>query len=261
MTKHVTQGTRLATAAVALALLGCVKGEQANSTADSTARNLTLAPTESTAALRDIPARPVERAQPAPEKRAAAKAAAPRPTAPPAPTTVTAAAGTRVALAVSDTLSTRHVKAGDTFTATVSHDVTDAAGRVVIPAGSSVEGTIDAADARHPTSAGRLALSAHNVTVRGARYAIAATVIAMDTVEQGRGVTAGDAEKVGVGAAAGALLGKLIGKDAKGTIIGGVAGAAGGAAIARETRSIDIVLPKGAGLTLQLDQPLTVKRR
>ena len=44
---------------------------------------------------------------------------------------------------------------------------------------------------------------------------------------RGRGFTAGDAAKVGVGAAGGAVLGKVIGKDAKGAVIGGVIGAAG----------------------------------
>ncbi len=163
-------------------------------------------------------------------------------------------------LAVSETLSTRQAKVGDTFTATVSEPVRDAAGRVVIPAGSSVEGTIDAANPRHPTSAGHLVLSVHSVTVRGRSYSIAGTVVSMDTVQQGRGVTGGDAAKVGVGAAAGAILGRVIGKDAKGAIIGGLAGAAGGAAVARETRAIDIVLPKGARFTVELDQPLTVRR-
>jgi outer membrane lipoprotein SlyB len=254
MTRYATNGTRLAAAVVTLAFLGCAKGEHASS-ADSTARNLTLAPTESTAALRDA-------AAPAASARAKAVAAAPavpKPSAPAAPTTVSLAAGTRVPLAVSETLSTRQIKVGDSFTATVSEAVRDAAGRVVLPAGSSVEGTIDVADARHPTSPGRLVLSVHSVTVRGRSYSVAGTVVSMDTVEQGRGVTGGDAAKVGVGAAAGAILGRVIGKDAKGAVIGGLAGAAAGGAVARETRSIDIVLPKGARLTLRLDAPLTVK--
>lgn len=252
MTRYVTSGTRLAAVVVTVAFVSCAKGEQANS-GDATARNLTLAPTESTAALRDA-------AAPAPAKPVAAAPAVPKPSAPAAPTTLTARAGTRVPLFVSETISTRQVKVGDPFTATVSEAVRDPEGRVVIPAGSRVEGTIDAADARHPTSAGHLVLSVHSVTVHGRSYAVTGTVVSMDTVEQGRGVTGGDAAKVGVGAAAGAILGRVIGKDAKGAIIGGLAGAAGGAAVARETRSIDIVLPKGARFTLQLDEPLRVKR-
>src|SRR5256886_7925781 len=51
------------------ALAACVQGEQQSQSADSTARNLTLAPTESTAALKDVPAPATEAAKPAPEKK------------------------------------------------------------------------------------------------------------------------------------------------------------------------------------------------
>src|SRR2546430_7692853 len=39
------------------------KGEQTSRSADSTARNLTLAPTESTAAMKDVPAAATERSE------------------------------------------------------------------------------------------------------------------------------------------------------------------------------------------------------
>ena len=246
---------RLAAALATAALLGCVKGETSQSS-DSTARNLTLAPAESTAALKDVPARAAEPAKAAPQKRAPKP-----PPKPAAPTTLTAAAGTRVPLAASDTITTRHAKAGDAFTASVSQDVKDAAGHVVIPAGSTVQGTIDAAEPRpNPNSPGKFVLSVHSVTVHGTSYPVEGSVVAMDTVQQGRGVTKADAAKVGAGAAAGAIVGKLIGKDGKGAVIGGIVGAGAGAAAARASRDIDIVLPKGAAVTLKLDKPLTVKR-
>jgi len=256
MTTTVENWMRLAAALATAALLGCVKGEQASQSSDSTARNLTLAPAESTAALKDVPARAAEPAKAALQKRA------PKPPPKPAPpTTLTAAAGTRVPLAASDTITTRHAKAGDAFTASVSQDVKDAAGHVVIPAGSTVQGTIDAAEPRpNPNSPGKFVLSVHSVTVHGTSYPVEGSVVAMDTVQQGRGVTKADAAKVGAGAAAGAIVGKLIGKDGKGAVIGGIVGAGAGAAAARASRDIDIVLPKGAAVTLKLDKPLTVKR-
>src|SRR6266566_2265944 len=55
------------------ALAACVQGEQQSQSADSTARNLTLAPTESTAALKDVPPPATEAAKPAPEKKAPVK--------------------------------------------------------------------------------------------------------------------------------------------------------------------------------------------
>src|SRR5207245_1187317 len=111
----------------AVALAGCVKGDQANQSADSTARNLTLAPTESTAAMKDVPATTTERAKPAPEKKAPQPA--PKPATPVVPKTLTAAAGTRVPLAASESISTRQAKPGDAFSATVGEDVKDGSGR------------------------------------------------------------------------------------------------------------------------------------
>jgi len=240
-------------ALTAAALAACAKGEQTSQSADSTARNLTLAPAESTAAMKDVPAPTVQ-----PAKKAVVKPPPPKPA---APTTLTLAAGTSVPLTASDSISTRHAHAGDAFTATVSQDVKDAAGHVVIPAGSTVSGTITAAvPAPNPKSAGHIDLAVTSVSVRGASYAIDASVAGKDTVMQGRGVTGADAAKVGAGAAAGAIVGKLLGKNTKGAVIGGVAGAAAGAAAARASRDIDVVIPKGGAITIKLDKPLTVKR-
>src|SRR6059058_13105 len=95
------------------ALAACVQGEQQSRSADSTARNLTLAPTESTAALKNVPAPATEAAKPAPVKKPVAAKPAP----------LVLAAGTRVPATANDTISTRTAKAGDSFTATVSQDV------------------------------------------------------------------------------------------------------------------------------------------
>jgi hypothetical protein len=229
------------TPVAAALLVACAKGEQTSQSTDATARNLTLAPTESTAAVREQKA-PVPKRAPAP----------------PAPLML--GAGARVPLAAQDTITTRGAHAGDPFTASVSQDVRDPAGRVVIPAGATVAGTIAAAEAAHPNSTGILQLTVTSVTVRGVSYPIEAAVVAMDTVRKGRGVTAGDAEKAGAGAAAGAIVGKLLGKDTKGALIGGAIGAAAGAAVAHETRSIDVIIPKGAAITIALTKPLVVKR-
>src|SRR5213076_1581819 len=165
----------LVAALAGVAFLACVKGEQTSRSADSTARNLTLAPTESTAAMKYVPAKA------APEKAAPVKKPAPPKPAAPAPLTLTT--GTRVPLAASDTITTRTAKAGDAFSATVSEAVKDPSGRVVIPAGATVSGTIAAAEpAPNPNSTGKIELSLTSVSVRGVSYTIDASVVAMDTV-------------------------------------------------------------------------------
>src|SRR5438128_1033795 len=193
------QSSHLIAVLTAVALAACVKSDQANQSADSTARNLTLAPTESTAAIKDVPAPATEPAKVAPEKKTPAPKPPARPK-PAAPTTLTAASGTRVPLAVSESISTRQAKAGDAFTATVAQDVKDAAGHVVIPAGSAAQGTIVAAEpAPNPNSSGQLTLDVKSVSVRGTSYAVDGAVESMDTVMKGRGVTKADAAKVGGG--------------------------------------------------------------
>src|SRR5256712_5683244 len=88
--------------ALAATAFACVKGEQSAQRADSTARNLTLAPTESSAAVKDVPA-----AQPTrPEKKAPTPAPTAPPPKPPAPTTPTLAASTPVGLSPTDSSST-----------------------------------------------------------------------------------------------------------------------------------------------------------
>jgi hypothetical protein len=249
---------RIAASLATVGFLGCAKSDQTSQSADSTARNLTLAPTESTAAMKDVPAPATAPAKAAPEKKAPVKK--PTPPKPAAPASLMLAAGATVPAAAADTISTRSAKAGDPFTATVSQDVRDANGRVVIPAGATVSGTIVAADpAPNPSSSGKIELAVTSVTVRGVSYPINGSVVAKDTVMKGRGVTGADAAKVAGGAAAGAILGKIIGKNTKGAVIGGVAGAAAGAAAARVSRDIDVVIPKGATITIKLNGPLTVQ--
>ncbi len=263
---------RSVTVVLALAALtagGCKKsGEQAGPPPDS----LTLLPSSgSPAALSDTGAgsvatpTPPAAAAPAPTPATRSPAPSPKKAAPsPRPagaSSYTAASGTRVALEVSDSISSRTAAAGQEFTATVARNVIDGAGHVVIPAGSKVTGTVTEVKAGGASNAGTLTLAVKSVTVRGTTYPVEATVESATTVQEGRGVTGKDVAKVGAGAAAGAIAGRILGKSTKGTIIGGVLGAAAGAGVARATRTVDIVLPKGGTVEIALTKPITVPAR
>jgi hypothetical protein len=246
----------------------CAKSDKAaEQRADSAARNLTLAPAESTAAMQDVPApaaQPTPTPTPPPSRPAAPKpkppATRPTPAAPAATATRTAAAGSFLDLAVSDSLSSRVTKVGDRFTASVVSDVKDASGRVVIPAGSTVHGSVtEVKPAPNPSTPGTLTLSLTSVTVGGGDYPIEARIDSLETVRVGRGVSGGDVAKVGAGAAAGAILGRVLGKNTKGAVIGGVVGGVVGAGVATQTKDADIVLPKGAHINASLVGALTVK--
>ena len=244
---------------LSMAFLGaCAKGDNArNASADSTARNLTLAPAESSATMRDMPATPP--AAP-PVTAPVSRPAVPRPKPPAAPATLTLAAGSHFDMAASDTITSRTAKPGDAFTARVVEDVRNAAGKVVIPAGSQVNGTISAVKpAPNPNTPGTLTLAVSSITIRGTNYPLDATIDSLETVHKGRGVTTGDAAKVGAGAVAGAILGRVLGGNKRGTIIGGVVGGAVGAGVAARSKDSDIVLPAGAHIIVTVHKPLTVR--
>jgi hypothetical protein len=244
--------------------------------ADETARDLSLAPAESVATLSDMPAEgtPAPTGTPAttpaspatpPSQPAApppSQPAAPPPTQRPTAATLVAAAGTVVMLAANDTLTSRHNKRGQTVTATLAADVTDARGRTVIPAGALFVGTItDIAPAESPGGQGRMVITYTSVEFGGKSYEVAARTDSIATHMKGRGITGGDAAKVGAATAVGAAAGAIIGKDAKGAVIGGAVGAAAGVGIAAATRDVDILLDAGAPIRLVLSAPFSVTVR
>jgi len=168
-------------------------------------------------------------------------------------------AGSQFSMATTETISSRTAKPGDQFTATVLADVQDDAGRVAIPSGSVVTGTItDVKSAPNPSSSGTLTLAVNSVTVRGQSYPIEASIDSLDTQRKGQGVSGGDVARVGAGAAAGAILGRVIGKNTKGAVIGGILGGIVGAGIAVETKDSDIVLPAGTHVLVTLARRLSV---
>jgi hypothetical protein len=145
--------------------------------------------------------------------------------------------------------------------ARINTAITDRNGQVVVPAASPVQlsvAQLEPAKTRSATD-GKLVLRVDSVLVDGRAYPVAASVQPVPHELRGRGVSAGEAEKVGVGAAAGAVLGRVLGGNSKGTIIGGVVGAAGGAVVAAQTASRDVVVKPGTWVSFVLTAPLVVK--
>jgi hypothetical protein len=218
------------------ALSACGRGDL-DALGDGAARDLTLAPVDSGRALNDWPA---VRAM--------------------APATRTLGSGSRIDATWGPTITSRSNKAGETVTVNVGTDVHDAIGRVVIPAGSTVDLLItEIAPATSRNQAdGTLTFSVASAMIRGQRYALQGDVTSVAHTLDGRGVGTAEAVKVGIGAAVGAVAGQVIGQNTKSTVIGGAAGAAGGAAVAVLTASRDVVVSSGAPVVITLTRPLTV---
>jgi hypothetical protein len=232
-------------------LLACGKGP--SQAARDSARRVELARTDSTYRVNDRPA----------PARAPVPAASPSPNPSPAPSrsrSLTLASGTRIEATTQRTISSRTDKAGETFTAGISTDVKDARGRVVIPAGSTLNLTItDLQSATDKSKAdGRITVLVSSVTVGGQTYPVSAGITAMAHTLKGRGVGESEVEKTAAGVVVGGIAGRIIGGDAKGTIIGAVVGGAAGAAVAVETANRDVVVVAGTPMVVTLNGPLTI---
>ena len=269
--------TRLA-ALTLLALAACGRGEKSDvASADSLNRDLQLAPVDTTAELNDRPGgdtatvatttpapepapapKPVAKPKPKPKPAAPAPAAA-APAAPaPAPAPSSLAAGTSFSAATDAEIRSHKNKVGDEVTATVANDVKDAAGRVVIPAGSQVTlqvTSIKESENKGDTT-GTLTLKPTSIAINGVSKALPASISGVTTKLEGRGTNAGDIAKVGVGTGVGAVVGRVIGGSTKGAIIGGIIGGAVGTQRAVETKDRDVVVPQGTTVTLTLDDKL-----
>jgi hypothetical protein len=271
----------------ALTLVGCGRGDKREvASADSLNRDLQLAPVDTTAPLNDTAsASPAPAATPAPSAEPAAPATPapapkpkPKPTSKPAPAAPASpspaspagpapaaapsagpkrlAAGATFAAATDAEIRSNKNKVGDEVAATVSADVKDASGRVVIPAGSKVTLKITALheSENKGDSTGTLTVKPTAVSINGQSQPLAASLSGVKTSLEGRKTGAGDIAKVGVGTGVGAVVGRVIGGSTKGAIIGGVIGGAIGTQRAIETKDRDVVLPQGTAVTLTLDQ-------
>lgn len=170
-------------------------------------------------------------------------------------------AGTTVELRNSVEINSRNNRTGAPVTASAQRAVYSARGDTVVPAGAEFVGRVTALKpAERPGLEGTMHITFDSVRLNGRTLPIEARVVEMGTITKGRGVTAGDAAKVGAGAVIGGVAGRVIGGDRRGTIIGAATGAAAGAIIAHNTRDIDIVLPVGAPVRIELTRVLDATR-
>lgn len=151
-------------------------------------------------------------------------------------------------------VSSRTARVEDRITATVSRNVT-VDGRVAIPEGARLEGTITGVDRGGKfRDRPRLSLQFDTMILTdGTRMSIKTDTI----VREGDSPSADAAVKVGAGTAAGAILGSVLGGK-KGAVVGGVTGAAAGTATVMSGDGNETALKAGAPLTVRLTDELIV---
>jgi len=196
-----------------------------------------------------------------PESGAAESTAAPEPAPAPAPAPppkpkprpVIVPTGTSLTIKVEQALSSKNNKDGDTFLGDLAQPVS-VDGKTVIPAGSTVTGTVVTAKAKGKIKGeGQLAIALTSVTIHGVNHSIHTGVL--DSTVKGKGKRT--AATTAGGAAGGALIGGLAG-GGKGAGIGALVGAGAGLVGGAFTGNKQIEIPAESALTFVLSEPLTL---
>lgn len=228
--------------------------------AELTARERELAQREAEVAHRERHAAQEVAQQPAPQPAPEQPRyePAPEPEPQPAPTPVTVAAGTSFDAELATSLSSETSQVGDRFTATLTSPLSGG-GREAVPAGATIEGRVVEVQAtRKIGGRARLGLAFDTVVLAdGTQEPLSASIS-----EVGESQAKEDAKKIGIGAVAGAILGRIIGggsKTKRGTI-GAIVGGAVGTVLAARDEGDPVELPAGTILMLDLEAPLTVMR-
>ena len=185
----------------------------------------------------------------------------PQPVAPPVPQfeEVIVPAASVIGLQVESTLSTERARLEDRVEARVTRDVL-AAGRVAIPAGSRMIGSVTLVErGGKMKERARLGLRFHTLVLGdGSEVALQTEPIYRD----GESPAGDSAKKIGVAAAGGAILGAILGGK-KGAAIGGATGAGAGTAAVMTGDRQAASLRTGEIITARLSSPatITVERR
>ena len=197
---------------------------------------------------------PQQQAQQAPAP--VVQEAPPPPPPPPTPVVhnITVPAGTTIPVRITQTLDSASTQTGDKFTGVVASDIVQD-GLVVLPAGTPVTGRVDEAkDAAHFKGSSLLSISLTSISRRGERLDVSTEPYS----KQGEGRGKNTAEKVGGGAAVGAILGGIFG-GGKGAAIGATAGGGLGAGANTITRGQQVQIPSESVVRFKLATPVMVR--
>jgi hypothetical protein len=170
-------------------------------------------------------------------------------------TGITVPAGTPLSIEVATNVSSKTSSAGDSWYGHVTQDVYRN-GRLVIPAGSPVRGTVRVARSAERGDRAQLQLGLSSVTVHGRSYAVTG---------HSQLITAGSPRARNVGAiaggtAAGALLGKAIGGSTKSTVIGAVVGGSAATAAVAASKGYQAKIASGTEVSFTTSRSISVRR-
>jgi hypothetical protein len=167
---------------------------------------------------------------------------------------LTLPAGTSIDVTLDTRITSETASMGDSWTgSTRTASVVD--GRNIVPAGSSVVGTVSGVTPAHKGDRAMLDLALASISVDGHTYKVHGSteaVIAGSTRARNLGAIAG-------ATAVGALVGHAVGGSTKGTIIGAVVGGGAATGVVSQTKGYQVVLKEGTPLTFTTGASVAVR--
>jgi len=162
--------------------------------------------------------------------------------------------GSTIDITLGTALTSETANVGNTWSgSTSSASVVD--GRNVIPAGSSVRGTISGVTPAKQGDRAMLDLALTSFTVGDHDYPVHGTmesVVAGSTRARNLGV-------IGGAAVAGAIIGHQVNNSDKGTLVGGLIGAGAATGAVSQTKGYQVVLKQGTPLTFTTREDVAVR--
>ena len=168
--------------------------------------------------------------------------------------------GSVLTVSLDQQVGTKTSKVGDTFSATVADAIVASNGQTVVPAGAKVYGKVTGLqDSNNAGQKAAIRLDFERININGVERPFEANITTTQLKTEGEDSKNETLKKAGIGAAAGAVLGAVLGGGDVSKILGGAAiGAAAGTVISLGTGEVDAVLPAGSKMTLQTTQQVTL---
>ena len=170
--------------------------------------------------------------------------------------------GSVVTVTLDQAVGTKTSKVGDTFSATVVDPIVASNGRTVVPAGAKVYGKVTGLqDSNNAGQKAAIRLDFERININGVERPFEANITTTQLRKQGEDSRNETLKKAGIGAAAGAVLGAVIGGGDVSKILGGAAiGAAAGTVISLGMGDVEGVLPAGTTMTVQTTRTVALSR-
>jgi hypothetical protein len=206
--------------------------------------------------------------EPAPVKKAASKPATSKPKSTVVPAsetrTVSVPSGTSFDIELLTPVHTKTSNVGDRIEGKLMHPLNAPDGSVIAVTGALIRGEVveltRASKSRAEEDRASVKLAFTSIETVAGEKSLQTTVTNVEGLQAGS-TTKRDALIIGGSAVAGAVLGKVIGKDTKDAAIGAVAGAVIGTGAVMASKGHELELAAGSKVSVRADQPITIVQR